>query len=155
MLRRRRRRYPSLEAFANLAAPTEAKRSTGPTLRPLHCKKKGLRQGRPVPRPHPTRRPTWDSAHCNMPRTEKCVTGPTCNGFSIKTVCNPPLWEYSGDSPGARGHMRPYIKTLGVQAPINSPVQCPWEAELTEQSPSRVKPRLHSLHSPVGSSCPG
>jgi hypothetical protein len=60
-----------------------------------------LRRGRPVPRPHPTRRPTWDSAHCNRPRTEKCVTGLTCNGFSVMTVCNPPLWEYSGDSPGA------------------------------------------------------
>jgi hypothetical protein len=41
------------------------------------------------------------------------------------TVCNPPLWEYSRDSPGARGHMRPYIETLGTQAPINTLVQCP------------------------------
>jgi hypothetical protein len=40
MLGRRQRRYPSLEAFANLAAPTEAKRPAGPTLRPLHCKTK-------------------------------------------------------------------------------------------------------------------
>jgi hypothetical protein len=30
----------------------------------------GLRRGCPVPRPHPTWRPTWDSAHCNRPRTE-------------------------------------------------------------------------------------
>jgi hypothetical protein len=61
----------------------------------------GLRRCRPVPRPHPTWRPTLDSAHCNRPRTEKCVTGPICNGFSVMTVCNPPLWEYFGDSPGA------------------------------------------------------
>jgi hypothetical protein len=40
MLGRRRRSYPSLEAFANLAAPTEAKRPAGSTLRPLHCKTK-------------------------------------------------------------------------------------------------------------------
>jgi hypothetical protein len=40
MLGQRRRRYPLLDAFANLAAPTEAKRSTGSTLRPLHCKTK-------------------------------------------------------------------------------------------------------------------
>jgi hypothetical protein len=40
MLGRRRRRYPSLDAFANLAAPTEAKRPTGSTLRPLHYKTK-------------------------------------------------------------------------------------------------------------------
>jgi hypothetical protein len=55
------------------------------------------------------------------------------------TVYNSPLWEYSGDSPGAWGHMRPYIKTLGTQVPINTLVQCPWEAGLTEQSSSRVK----------------
>jgi hypothetical protein len=35
--------------------------------------------------------------------------------------------------------MRPYIETLGTQTPINTPVQCPSEAGLTEQSPSRVK----------------
>jgi hypothetical protein len=40
MLGRRRRRYPSLQAFVNLAAPTEAKRPAGSTLRPLHCKTK-------------------------------------------------------------------------------------------------------------------
>jgi hypothetical protein len=99
----------------------------------------GLQRGRPVPRPHPTWRPTWDSARCNRPRTEKCVTGPIHNGFSIMTVCNPTLWEYFGDSPGTWGHMRPYSKTLGTQAPINTPAQCPWEAGLTEQLPSRVE----------------
>jgi hypothetical protein len=61
----------------------------------------GLRRRRPVPHSHPTMRPTWDSAHCNRPRTEKCVTGLICNGFSVMIVCNPPLWEYSEDSPGA------------------------------------------------------
>jgi hypothetical protein len=61
----------------------------------------GLRRRCPVPRPPLTWRPTWDSTHCNRPRTEKCVTGPICNGFSVMTVCNPPLWEYSGDSLGA------------------------------------------------------
>ena len=35
MLGRRRRRYPSLQAFVNLAAPTEAKRPAGSTLRPV------------------------------------------------------------------------------------------------------------------------
>jgi hypothetical protein len=40
MLGRRRRRYLSLEAFANLTGSTEAKRPAGPTLRPLHCKTK-------------------------------------------------------------------------------------------------------------------
>jgi hypothetical protein len=68
------------------------------------------------------------AAHCDMTRTEKRVTSPICNGFSIMTVCNPPLWEYSRDNPGACGHKRPYIRTLGARAPINTPVQCPREA---------------------------
>jgi hypothetical protein len=62
---------------------------------------KGLRRSLSIPRPHPTWRPTWDSAHCNTSRTEKRVTGLICNSFSIMTVYNPPLWEYSGNSPGA------------------------------------------------------
>jgi hypothetical protein len=40
MLGRRRRRYPSLQAFINLAAPTEAKRPARPALLFLHYKKK-------------------------------------------------------------------------------------------------------------------
>jgi hypothetical protein len=40
MLGRRRRHYPSLDAFANLAAPTEAKRPTVSTLRPTRCRTK-------------------------------------------------------------------------------------------------------------------
>ena len=40
LLGRRRRRYPSLDAFADLAAPTEEKRLAVPTLRPTHGKTK-------------------------------------------------------------------------------------------------------------------
>jgi hypothetical protein len=40
MLGRRRRRYPSLDAFADLATPTEPKRPTVSTLRPTRCKTK-------------------------------------------------------------------------------------------------------------------
>jgi hypothetical protein len=61
----------------------------------------GLRRGRPVPCPRPTRRPTWNSAHCNRTRVVECITGPICKGFSVMTVCNPALWEYSGDDLGA------------------------------------------------------
>jgi hypothetical protein len=115
----------------------------------------GLQRSLSVLRPHLTWRPTWDSAHSNRPHTEKRVTGLICNSLTVMTVCNPSLWEYSGDSPGARGHKRPYIGTLDTRAPINTPVQYPWEAGLTEQLPSRVKPCLRSFHSPVGSTCPG
>jgi hypothetical protein len=125
MLGRRRRRYPSLDAFANLAAPTEAKRPASSTLRPLRCKTKAYNKVAHITRPRRTRRPTWNSAHCNRPCMAKCIMGPICNGLFVMTVCNPTLWEYSGDSLGARGHMRPYSKTLGTEAPINTPVQCP------------------------------
>jgi hypothetical protein len=40
MLGRRRRCYPSLDAFVDLAAPTEAKRLVVSTLRPTRCKTK-------------------------------------------------------------------------------------------------------------------
>ena len=40
MLGRRRRRYPSLDAFADLATPTEAKRPAVSTLRPTRRKMK-------------------------------------------------------------------------------------------------------------------
>jgi hypothetical protein len=85
----------------------------------------GLRRSLSIPHPHPTWRPTWDSAHCNRPHAEKHVTGLICNSFPVMTVCNPPLWEYSGDSLGARGHKHPYIGTLDTQAPINTLVLCP------------------------------
>jgi hypothetical protein len=85
----------------------------------------GLQRSLSIPRPHPTWRPTWDLTHCNRPCMEKRVTGLICNSFSVMTVCNPPSWEYSGDSLCAQGHKRPYIGTLDTRAPINTPVQCP------------------------------
>jgi hypothetical protein len=35
------------------------------------------------------------------------ITGLFCKGLPVITVCNPALWEYSGDNLGAWGHMRP------------------------------------------------
>jgi hypothetical protein len=77
------------------------KTETVSTLRPLHCKTKAYDEVAHVPRPRKARRPTWNSAHCNRPRMAKCITGPICNSFSVMTVCNPLLQEYSGDSLGA------------------------------------------------------
>jgi hypothetical protein len=85
----------------------------------------GLQRSLSITRPHPIWWPTWDSAHCNRPCTEKRVTGPICNSFSVMTICNPPLWEYSGGGLGAQGYKCPYIGTLDTRAPINTPVQCP------------------------------
>jgi uncharacterized protein YdcH (DUF465 family) len=36
----------------------------------------GLRRGRPIPQPRPTRRPTGNSAHCNRPRVVAAHYGP-------------------------------------------------------------------------------
>jgi hypothetical protein len=35
------------------------------------------------------------------------VTSLICKGIPVITVCNPALWEYSGDNLGVWGHMRP------------------------------------------------
>jgi hypothetical protein len=35
------------------------------------------------------------------------ITGLICKGIPVITVCNPTLWEYSGDNLGVWGHMRP------------------------------------------------
>ena len=101
MLGRRRRRYPSLDAFASLAAPTETRRLAVSTLRPTHLRMKAYDEAAPsrglvqlggprVIRPIVTG-PTW----------LLCITGLICKGFSVITVCNPALWEYSGDNLGA------------------------------------------------------
>jgi hypothetical protein len=98
MLGRRRRRHPSLGAFANLAAPTE---TTGRgTLRSIRHRTKTcvevippcglvLRGGPRMIRPTVTG-PAWPLR----------VTGLICKGASVITVCNPALWEYSGDNLG-------------------------------------------------------
>jgi hypothetical protein len=118
MLGRRRRRYPSLQAFVTSLhqqrKDDRRKTKAYDEVSPSHV----------LIRPRGPRgiRPTVIG-----PRMEKRVMGLICNSFSVMTVCNPPLWKYSGDSPGARGHKhkRPYIGTLDTRALINTPVQCP------------------------------
>jgi hypothetical protein len=71
MLGRRRRRHPSLDAFADLTEPTKAKRPAGSTLRPIRCKTKAYDEVAPshglVQREGPRRirpivtGPTWPS----------------------------------------------------------------------------------------------
>jgi hypothetical protein len=99
MLGRRRRRHPSLEAFAAAVGPTETKRA-GDTLRLIRHRTKtcdevippcGLVQhgGPRAIRPIVTG-PAWPLR----------VTGLICKGIPVITVCNPALWEYSGDNLG-------------------------------------------------------
>jgi hypothetical protein len=67
MLGQRRRRYPSLDAFASLAAPTET--TTG-RLHPSSDtpKDEDLWRGRPISRRRPTRGSTCNPTHRNRPR---------------------------------------------------------------------------------------
>ena len=87
MLGRRQRRHPSLEAFAAVAGPTETKRARDDDIIPP-CGLVQLRGPRVI-RPIVTG-PAWP------PR----VTGLICKGIPVITVCNPALWEYSGDNLG-------------------------------------------------------
>jgi hypothetical protein len=59
-----------------------------------------------------------------------CCWASSVIAFSVMTVCNLPLWEYSGDSPGTRGHKRPYQRTVDTRVPINTPVQCPLRGQI-------------------------
>jgi hypothetical protein len=61
----------------------------------------GLRRGHTIPRGRRPRRPMWNSAQCNRPCAAMCIMGPICIDFSVMTICNPALWEYSGGDPGA------------------------------------------------------
>jgi hypothetical protein len=101
MLGRRRRRHPSLDAFADLTEPTEAKRPAVSTLRPIRCKTKAYDEVAPsrglVQREGPRRIRPIVAGPARLLR----ITGPVCEGFSVMTVCNPALWEYSGDDLGA------------------------------------------------------
>jgi hypothetical protein len=85
----------------HLDAPMEAKRPAGSTLRSLHCKTKAYDEVAPSHALTQHGGPRRIRPMVIGPSMDKCVMGPICNGFSIMTVCNPPLWEYSEDSPGA------------------------------------------------------
>ena len=98
MLGRRRRRYPSLDAFANLAAPTEAKRPAGTTLHPLHCKTKAHDEVAPPRVLVEHEGPRGIRPIITGPAWPLRITGLICKGLPVITVCNPALWEYSGDN---------------------------------------------------------
>jgi hypothetical protein len=110
MLGRRRRRNPSREAF--IASPHRRTCDDWrgyPSSSPSQDEGQTPDEGRRSRGPHLARRPTWNSAHCNGPCVDRQVTGLICNSFSVMMVCNPPLWEYSRDNPGTRGHNCPCL----------------------------------------------
>ena len=101
MLGRRRRRHPSLDAFASLAAPTETRRLADFTLH-LMC-----RWTKAYDEVVPSRGLVQHGGPCVIrtivtgPAWPLRITGLICKGFPVITVCNPALWEYFGDNLGA------------------------------------------------------
>jgi hypothetical protein len=122
MLGRRRRRYPSLDAFV----ASLHQRRPRPSILPLSSRLQD--EGKTPTKSHVLIAP---GGPCGIRPT---VTGPARVSvlrasyvivFSVMTICNLPMWEYSGDSPDTRGHKRPYQRTVDTRVPINTPVQCP------------------------------
>jgi hypothetical protein len=99
MLGRRQRRHPSLEAFTAVVGPTETKRA-GTPFAPYDIRR----------RPATAVTPPCGLVQLGGPRVIRpIVTGPAwplritcliCKGIPVITVCNPALWEYSGDNLG-------------------------------------------------------
>jgi hypothetical protein len=101
MLGRRRRRYPSLDAFASLVAPTETRRLADSTLRPTRRRTKAYGEVAPSNGVVQDEGPRAIWPIVTGPAWPQCIAGLICKGFSVITVCNPSLWEYSGDNLGA------------------------------------------------------
>jgi hypothetical protein len=91
MLGRRRRRYPSLDAFANLVAPTEARRLAVSTLRPTRRRTKAYDEVAPSHSLVQHEGPRVVRSIVTGPAWPLRITGLICKGFSIITVCNPAL----------------------------------------------------------------
>jgi hypothetical protein len=107
VLGRRRRRHPSLDAFARLAATMETRRLADSTLRPTHRKTKAYDEVVPSRNLVQHGGPRLIRPILADPAWPLRITGLICKGFPVITVCNPALWEYPGDNLGARGHMCP------------------------------------------------
>jgi hypothetical protein len=101
MLGRRRRRHPSLDAFAVVVGPTETKTTGRFILRPICHRTKTCDEVIP----------SYDLVQHEGPRVIRpIVTGPAWplritgliyKGIPVITVCNPALWEYSRNNLGA------------------------------------------------------
>jgi hypothetical protein len=91
MLGQRRRRYPSLDAFANLAAPTKTRRRAVSTLRPTYRRTKAYDEVAPPRGLVQYEGPRAIRPIVTGPAWPLRITGLICKGFSIITVCNPAL----------------------------------------------------------------
>jgi hypothetical protein len=91
MLGRRQRRYPSLDAFVNLAAPTETRRLADSTLRPTRRRTKAYGEVAPARGIAQHEGPRAIRPIVTGPAWPLRITGLICKGFSVITACNPTL----------------------------------------------------------------
>jgi hypothetical protein len=75
--------------------------------------------------------------------------------FTVMTVCNLPLWEYSRDKPGTRGSKCLWQGQAAPRVPINTPVLCPGKGRWMKLLAFRVKLCKHFFYFLVRSTCPG
>jgi hypothetical protein len=98
-LGRRQRRHPSLEVFTVAAELTE---KTGrDTLRMYRTRRRLATKGIPQRSLVQLRGPRVIRPIVTGPAWPPCVTGLICKDIPVITVCNPALWEYSGDILGS------------------------------------------------------
>jgi hypothetical protein len=106
-------------AVAFMKASVGAKAKTPPFARSLRCSRwstRQNRQGHPSLDRHQTKTSDEVIPQCGLvqlrgprairpivtgPAWPPCVTGLICKGIPVITVCNPALWEYSGDNLGS------------------------------------------------------
>jgi hypothetical protein len=101
MLGRRQSRHPPLEVFAAVAGPTETKRAGTPFVLALRHQTKAYDEVLPPCGLIQFGGPRAIRPIVTGPAWPPCVTGLICKGIPVITVCNPALWEYSGDNLGS------------------------------------------------------
>jgi hypothetical protein len=143
MLGRSRTRYPLLMPSSSRrtdedhihSAPEQAggadRMKTGAVpLRPLHGKAKDLSKSTgPTPSPRPggpggIRRAVTGPVRISVSQAASAIA------FSVMTVCNLHLWEYSGDKPGARGQERLWQRTGGRSSAYKYPRTVPVRGQI-------------------------
>jgi hypothetical protein len=138
MLERRRTRYPSLmpslsrctyaghiHSAPEQAGGTDRMKTGAVPLRPLHGKAKGLSKSTsPAPSPR-SGGPSGIRPTMVGPARISVLQAASVIAFTIMTVYNLHLWEYSGDKPGARGQERLWQGTGGRSSTSKYPRTVP------------------------------
>jgi hypothetical protein len=128
MLGRRRRRYPSLDAFiASLHQRRQGRwydEDFASGLRSYPSRDEG-KTPMLVCQPHiliGSGSPSGIRPTVTGPTGISVLRASSVIAFSVMMDCNLPLGEYSEDTLGSRGHKRPCFRVVGTRTPINTPV---------------------------------